>query len=343
MFDNILDIFQEIAGEMSPAGYENRILKTLASLLDKRAVTYIQDSIGNLFFKKRGKMDKTILIVAHCDEIGFIINYIDDNGFIFFRSIGNCNLSILKGQQVMIAHNDSYVLGVIGVNPLRMIDGEDNVSDISDLWIDIGASSKADAEKVVSIGDSITFVPNYQYLSNGLITTKSADNRISVSILLSIFDYLADKETNYSIVFAFSAQEEVGRRGANLLGHNINPDICIVLDVTYATDYPFIRKHKYGDIRINSGAVIPLGSNFSSDIQQRFIQIAMKNEIPFQIEAVPSYAGTDIEPLQISNGGCYTGQLSIPCRYMHSPVEVVSGEDVQSVAYLLSLFCLNYS
>jgi endoglucanase len=196
-------------------------------------------------------------------------------------------------------------------------------------------------ERLVSVGDQISFASNYTDLNKDVFTSKSIDDRVGVAALLSVYEKIKNDDVNFkSIYFVLSSQEELGLRGARVAGYTISPDVCIAIDVTHATDYPTVNKHKYGDIKINKGAVIPVGSNFSASLQKELRAIAINRSIPHQIESLPSHSGTDISEIQLSRGGCMSGLISIPCRYVHSPVEIVSYGDILSVVDVLSVFCV---
>lgn len=319
----------------------------LLKYLKSHNIPYEIDAIGNILFQKTGKGEKVLMLVAHYDEIGFSVKYIDDNGYIYFSPVGGIDVSILHGQKVVIKHNGSFVNGVIGVKPIHMRDSgrnRHNEIDISDLWIDIGVTDKEIVENLISVGDQISFSSNYTDLNNDVFTSKSIDNRVGVATLLSVYKKIKNKDVNFkSICFVLSSQEELGLRGARVAGYTIKPDVCIAIDVTHATDFPTINKHKYGDIKINKGAVIPIGSNFSNSLQKELKVLAGKCNILYQIESIPNFSGTDISEIQLSRGGCVSGLISIPCRYMHTPVEMASYGDVQCVIDILSLFCVNMS
>lgn len=315
----------------------------LLSYLKSHNIPYEIDAIGNIVFQKTGQGDKVLMLIAHYDEIGFSVKYIDDNGYIYFSPVGGIDVSILRGQKVVIKHNASSVCGVIGVKPIHMRDSrrnKDKEIDISDLWIDIGVTDKEMVERLVSVGDQISFASDYTDLNKDVFTSKSIDDRVGVAAVLSVYEKIKNDDVNYkSIYFVLSSQEELGLRGARVAGYSINPDVCIAIDVTHATDYPTVNKHKYGDIRMNNGAVIPVGSNFSASLQNKLRELAGENNVPYQIESLPSYSGTDISEIQLVRGGRMSGLICVPCRYMHTPVEMVSYGDVLSVVEILTHYC----
>lgn len=337
------EILAKLCSISSPSGNEYSIisyLKQELSLLTE--VDLNEDILGNLIAVKNGITNKTTMFVAHCDEIGLSVKYIDENGFIRFSAIGGVDLSLLKGCNVTILHENKLIDGVIGVKPIHFMKNSKSMMnlDIGDLWIDIGTNNKEETLSIVSIGDAISFKSNFTELKNNLISSKSIDNKVGIAVLLSILKDIHKIETDNTIVCIFSVQEEIGLRGAIVAGYNYHPNICIVIDVTHATDYPSINKNLHGDIRINLGPVIPIGANVHRNLQNKLRSLANNNSIPNQIESIPSNSGTELAELQIIKGGCTTGLVSIPCRYMHSPVEIASYNDISNTILLLEKFIL---
>ena len=340
MFD-IKNVIKDLCSISSPSGYEMNItsfLKCYLSRYDNIIIT--EDCIGNIIVEKKGISNTSVMLVAHCDEIGFAVKYIDENGFIHFSPLGGIDPTILRGRDVVIMHKDQLVCGVIGARPVSL--SKNNKSkdiDISDLWIDIGVGSKSEALDSVSVGDPITFKPHYNELCNNIFSTKSIDNRVGVAILLALIDRLHNADTGENIHFVFSVQEEVGLRGVTTAGYNIHPNIGIAIDVTHATDYPAIDKNAFGEIKLGKGPSIPIGPNFSSLVQNKLRDIAAQNNIAYQVESISGFSGTDVAELQLLRGGCQSGLLSIPCRYMHTPIETASYDDVLSAVEILYRFC----
>lgn len=340
---DLKEVIKSLVSISAPSGYESNITSFLKQLMQGYDNLNIsEDAIGNLIVTKKGKSDKTIMFVAHCDEIGFTIKYIDEAGYIHFSPLGGIDPNILRGRDVVIMHKKLPVCGIIGARPVSI--SKNNKSkdiDISDLWIDIGVDSKSEALNRISIGDPITFKPHHNELSNNIFSAKSIDNRVGVAILMALIDRLQNADIGENIHFVFSVQEEVGLRGVTTAGYNIHPNIGIAIDVTHATDYPTINKNVFGEIKLGKGPSIPIGPNFTSSVQNILRNIASQNNIDFQIESISGFSGTDVAELQLLRGGCQSGLLSIPCRYMHSPVEMASYDDVVSAIEILYKFCLS--
>lgn len=341
--NDLKKLIKELTSISAPSGYEMNIASYLKQYLSRyNDIIVIEDFIGNVIVKKIGSNNEDIMLVAHCDEIGFAVKYIDEFGYIHFSPLGGIDPSILRGFDVVIKHQEHSVYGVIGVRPASL--SRNNKSkdiDISDLWIDIGACSKSEALNSVSIGDPITFKPHYNELNNNMFSNKSIDNRVGVAILIALIDRLHNVNVEQNIFFVFSVQEEVGLRGVTTAGYNIHPSIGIAIDVTHATDYPTINKNAFGEIKLGKGPSIPIGPNFNVSVQNQLRAIAEHIHIDYQIESISGFSGTDIAELQLLRGGCQTGLLSIPCRYMHTPIEIASYDDVLSAIDILHNYCIS--
>lgn len=343
--NDLKKLIKELTSISAPSGYEHIATNHILNCISKSGIcTNIEvDTLGNIYFKKQGKKEKTLMLVAHYDEIGLAVKFIDECGYIYFTAIGGIDTNILRGQKVIITHGDTQIHGVVGAIPIHISShqkrGGNTDSEIGDLWIDIGANCKNDAEQLVSIGDPITFFPNFSELPNDLFTTKSIDNRAGLATLLYVYRKIQETETDYTIFFVASAQEELGLRGVKTAAYSITPNVCITIDTTHATDYSAINKRKHGYIGLGNGAVIPKGPNFNFLLQQELCDIANINHIKHQIESISGHSGTDAAEAQLSKGGCETGLISIPCRYMHTPVEIASVNDIKSVIEILLNYC----
>ena len=319
----------------SPSGYEEDISSHLSGVMSKIGFNVYSDAIGNIICQKKGKEDFRVMFIAHCDEVGFVVKYISDDGYVYFSNLGKTNISLLYGRKVLISHEGNNVPGVIGTVPVHLGGNDINNKEISNLWIDVGTNSKEETIKLVSIGDSITIQTDFWEFGNDMIACKALDNRSCIAALLDVCERIGDKDLPFDLYIVFTVQEEVGLIGSASASFAVKPDLCIALDVTHSTDIPSVDTRKHGDIRLNKGPVIPVGSNLSPLMQRKIREIAKDKDIPFQIEALPGFSGTDIAQVQVTGSGCYTGLISIPCRYMHSPVETVSEADLKYMSQLV--------
>lgn len=331
-------LFQSLS-MAAPSGSEEQVTSLFRDFVSPYVDEVTTDANGNCIAHKRGSGLK-IMLMAHADEIGLMISYIDDRGFLYFKEIGGIDTNILPTQQVTIMGKHGSIKGVIGRKPIHLQEKSDNKKDLSpeDLWIDIAATSKEDAECKVQIGSVATFEPNTTHLSDSLVLSKSLDDRIGLAVLMGIAQKLQLIKTDADIYLVASVQEELGARGAKMITESIRPDIGIAIDVTHATDYPSMSPAKDGDIALGKGPVIPMGPNMTKGINQSLADIAESKVIPFQVEVIAKPTGTDAREIQVAASGIKTGLLSIPCRYMHTPSEVVSLADTDNAIALLTEF-----
>lgn len=327
----------------SPSGFENKIKDVIKTMVSPYVDTVEDDVHGNLICRKFAKLPeraKTLMLIAHMDEVGLMVTYIEESGVLRFNKIGGVDVSILKGKIIQILHNNNVVSGVIGSRPTHLKkEREQNDCDFSDLWIDIGANGYAEASQLVSVGDVAVIQSNIIEMPNKQISCRGCDNKAGVTALIKTLEKIDKEDVIYNIVAVMSVQEEIGLRGAKTSAYNISPDICIAIDVAHATDYPTINKAIYGNVKVGGGPVIPFGADFSRNIQEKLRDVSKTINLDYQIMAMPNSSGTDINAVITTRGGCQSGLISIPCRYMHTPTEVVSVSDIDGVSNLLYTYC----
>ena len=339
MDQKIKEALYESLQMASPSGSEEQVTHLFQHVVSPFADEVYTDVNGNCIAHKKGS-GKKIMLMAHADEIGLMISYIDDRGFLYFREIGGIDTNLLPGQRVSIMGQQDPITGVIGKKPIHLQEKSESNKTLTpeDLWIDIAAKDKADAESKVQIGSVVTFQGTPTLLNDTLLLSKSLDDKIGLAVLMGLAQNLQSQQTDKDIYLVASVQEELGARGAQMVTEAILPDIGIAIDVTHATDYPTMSPAKDGDISLGKGAVIPLGPNMSKGINQTLINLAKTNNIPYQIEAIARPTGTDANEIQVAGTGIQTGLISIPCRYMHTPSEVVSLADADSAIALLTAY-----
>jgi putative aminopeptidase FrvX len=261
------------------------------------------------------------------------------------RRMGGVDPAITKAQRVTIHTRDGGVRGVVGnVAPhLRKQEDEPKPPKIHDLFIDIGVRSRKEAETLVRIGDPITLVDEFDELRNGLVVARAFDNRIGTWAVAEALRLLADrkKKLKAEICAVSNVQEEVGLLGARQIAYSLKPDVALVVDVTHATDYPTVNKHQHGDIRIGKGPALTHGGCNHPDVVRRLEAVAARKKIPLQHEAMSASSGTDTDVIFWTRGGIASALISLPNRYMHSPVEVVSLNDLEKIPELLAAFALS--
>lgn len=282
----------------------------------------------------------TLMLAAHMDEVGLMVTYISDEGFLSIAAIGGVDAAILPGMRVDVHAQDETLRGVVGRKPIHLIDSDERkaVTPLDNLVIDLGMPGKA-VKKKVRVGDSITLAAGFEQFGEGMATSRAFDDKVGVFIACRVMEKLA-KKADYAgnFVAAITVQEEIGTRGAITSAHAVMPDVALAFDVTHATDYPGIDKSKHGDIVCGGGPVIARGPNINPVVFERLVKAAEDEGIPYQLEAEPSATGTDARAIQVTREGIPTGLVSIPLRYMHTPTEVICLDDVSATIRLIARF-----
>jgi endoglucanase len=282
-----------------------------------------------------------LAVVGHIDEIGLVITHVDSDGFLYFAPIGGWDPQILLGQRVEVHGRDGPVTGVVGRKPIHLLRDEQRkqVVELRDMHIDIGAAGEEQAR--VRVGDPAVIAADPVRLEGGRLVSRSLDDRIGAYVALEALRRVHERGGLKARMAAVAAvQEEIGSHGARTAAYSIEPDLAIAVDVTHATDAPGVEEKELGHHPLGSGAVITRGSTLSPRISELLIETAERLEIPHTIEASGSRTATDADAIQIARSGVPTGLVSIPLRYMHSPVELVDLADVDAAVELLAGFAL---
>ncbi|MBE0479325.1 M42 family metallopeptidase [Candidatus Aerophobetes bacterium] len=326
----------------SPSGFEQPIQRIVREELEERADNIKTDIHGNVIAEKNPEGRPRIMLAAHCDEVGFMVRYISDDGFIYFSSIGGVDAHVTTGQRVKIHTSSGPILGVIGKKPIHVLEEEEKkkVVELSKQWIDIGVSDKKEAEQIVKVGDPITFAVSLEMLQGNIAVARGFDDRMGTFIICEVLKSLFNLSFPAALFVASTVQEEVGLRGARTAAFSINPDIGIAVDADSASDFPDMDKKKEGDIRLGKGPVLSRGPNINPKVGELLVEIAEEKNIPYQIAGEPRATPTDANVIQINRSGVAAGIISVPVRYLHTPVEVISLEDVENAIELLKQFVL---
>ena len=327
---------KEIVTTPGTSGFEtkirNLIIEDIKEVVDEITI----DNIGNVIAFRKGKEDKKIMIGAHMDEIGFIVNYIDDEGFIRFHPLGGFDPKTLTAQRVIV-HGKKDFIGVMGTKPIHLMKADERKKglELTDFFIDVGLP-KDEIEDLIPIGSPVTREREIIEMGN-CINGKSLDNRISVFVLIETLHNLKNKELPYDLFAVFTAQEEVGIRGAQVSSLSIEPDFGFGLDTTIAFDTPGAKpQEKVTELGKGCGIKIMDSSAIADYRMVAYLKsIADKNKISWQPELLPA-GGTDTANIQRMNpGGAITGAISMPTRYIHSSIESVHKNDVAAAINLL--------
>ena len=281
-----------------------------------------------------------VLLAGHIDEIGLMITHIDGDGYLYFTGVGGWDPQVLVGQRIRLLGKTGDVIGVIGKKAIHLMKPEERekASKMDDLWIDIGAKTGDEAKARVRVGGVGVIDAAVHEFPNGLMVSRSLDNRIGAFTVLEALRLLAESRPQATVAAVATAQEEIGLFGAHTSAFSFEPLAAIAVDVTHATDYPSSDKKQNGDVKLGGGPVLHRGSANSPVVFDMLVAIAEREGIPYQSQSTPRYTGTDGDAIHISRGGVATGVISIPNRYMHSPNEMIALADVENAAKLIAAF-----
>ncbi len=346
MRNESLKFLRTLINTPSPSGFETRGQRVWLDYVTQFAAATETDAYGNAvaWFNKGGS--PRIMLAAHADEIGMTVNFINEQGYLYVRRMGGIDPAITKAQRVNIHTRAGDIRGVVGnVAPhLMRGEGEPKPPKIHDLFIDIGASSRKEAESLVRIGDPITLVDEFEMLRGDLAVARAFDNRIgtfAVAEALRLLSSGGRRKLHAEVCVVSNIQEEVGCLGARQIAYTLKPDVALVVDVTHATDYPTVSQPQHGDIKIGKGPAITHGGPNHAEVVARLEKVAEAKDIALQHEAISSNSGTDTDVIFWTRGGIPSALISLPNRYMHSPVEVVSLKDLEQIPELMAAFALS--
>jgi len=337
-----LEFLRRLVNTPSPVGHETRGQRVWLDYAEPFADETFSDAYGNCVAVLNKGGSPRLMLAGHADEIAMAVNYIDDDGYLYVRKMGGVDAAITKAQRVVIHTRNGPVKGVVGnVAPhLMKLEAEPKPPKIHDLFIDIGAGKRKEAEKLVRVGDPITLVDEFDMLRGDLAVARAFDNRIGTFAVIEALRLLKESKAKlHAEVCAVSnVQEEVGLLGARQIAYSLQPGVALVVDVTHATDYPTVSKMQHGDVKIGHGPTITHGGCNHPEVVTRIEQVAKAKKIPLQHEAMSNTSGTDTDAIFWTRGGIASGLISLPNRYMHSPVEVVSLKDLEQIPQLLAGF-----
>ncbi len=336
-----LDFFKKILETPSPSGYESGVQQVVRDYVKDFADEVRTDLHGNVIVVKNPKAPLRVMLAGHCDQIALIAQHIDDEGFIYIQQIGGWDPQVLIGQRMFVWTDKGPIFGVIARKPIHLLNEEERkqVPKLKDLWLDIGAANKEEAAKTVRIGDAITVELGFHTALNNFAVSPAMDDKAGCWVVIEALRRACESgKLKCGLYSVSTVQEETGLRGAKTSAFGIDPQVGVAVDVTHATDCPTIEKKEEGDVRLGKGPVIYRGPNMNHRVVERLIQAADENKIAYQLAACGKPTGTDANMIQVNRAGVATGLISIPNRYMHSPVEMISLDDLDHAADLLARF-----
>ena len=320
-------------------GFEERVQELFRERVKDVSDRVHTDVMGSVTAIRNESAPVRVLLDGHSDEIGFMVTYIDDNGYLWFIPSGGWDPEVVISQRVLVHTKSGPLSGVIGKKAIHLMSPEERKkkSELSSLWIDIGAADGDEAKKHVRVGDPISMDAPFREVLGNRVVAKAFDNRTGLFAVSETLRSLSD-DLNVAVYGVSAVQEEIGLRGARTAAYAAEPHVGIAIDVTHATDYPDVSKKKHGDIVLGGGPVIARGPNINNKVFDRLVKVAEEKDIPYQLEAEGRGTGTDANVIQLTRAGVATGLLGLPLRYMHNPCEMMHFDDLDNMVALLVAF-----
>jgi putative aminopeptidase FrvX len=345
--DTAPQVLLDLLAARGPSGYESApagVWREAAAAFAEASVDVVGTPLA-LVAAKHGfeSSARRLLVMGHIDEIGLIVTHIDDTGYLWFRGVGGWDAQILVGQRLTIDTREGPIVGVVGKKPIHLLRDEEakKVADIRDMHIDIGARDGEQARGLVRIGDVAVIDAQPAQLPNGRLVSRALDNRLGSYVALQAARIVAEAGgAEWELAAVAVAQEEITFGGSRTSAFALSPDAAIVIDVTHATDAPGIEVKESGKHELGSGPVLARGSTLNQRLFELLFETAEAESIPITVEATSRATGTDADAVHLSRGGIPTALVSIPIRYMHSPVELVQLDDVEACARLIAAAAL---
>ena len=341
--DASLTLLRRLLDTPGPSGFESAPAAVWREEARQFAASVESDVHGNSMAVVNPSGSPTIMLAGHIDEIGVIVSWIDDKGFAYIGPIGGWDPQVLVGQRLRFAGRDGEVLGVVGKKPIHLMkpDEREKAVKITDLWVDIGAATRAEAEALLSVGDPGVIDARLLELPTGRIVSRSIDDRIGAFVVLEALRRYAEQPGTARVVAVATTQEEIAYQGggARVSAARVAPQMAIVVDVTFATDHPGMERKELGEHKLGSGPVLTRGSVTSPVVVRLLRDTAERIGIPYSLRAEGRSTSTDADAIHVAREGVATALLSVPNRYMHSPNEMVALEDLDRAATLIAETC----
>ena len=344
--DSALSFLKRLLETPSPSGFEEANAQHFRDYVAPFADTVETDRHGNVIAAVNPDAKVRVMLSGHIDEIGFLIHFISDEGYLYFRPIGGHDTVVIVGQRVTVHTSNGSVPGVIGKKPIHLLTAEERDKgkvELHDLWIDLGVTGGKEevAAAGVQIGDYATYTVGFQQLLGDRIAARALDNRIGAWVVAEALRRVKELNPQVGVFAVASVQEEIGLRGARTAAFGIDPQIGIAVDVSFATDYPSMDRRKVSELKLGKGPGILRGANANRKLADFLVKTATDSEIPYQLSIAPNGTGTDANAIQISRAGVTTGLVDVPLRYMHTPCETIALSDADNAAELLARACAN--
>lgn len=328
----------------SPVGFEVPGQKLWLDYIIPYIDTHYSDVYGTVVGVINPDSDYKVVIEAHADEISWFVNYINDNGYIYVRENGGSDHTIAPSKRVNIHTDKGYVKAIFGWPAIHVRNKKEDQPELKNIILDCGCKSKKEVEALgIHVGSVVTFEDEFMILNKDYYVGRAMDNRIGGFIIAEVARMLKEKKRKlkFGLYIVNAVQEEVGLKGAKMISRRIKPDVAIITDVTHDTQSPLYDKIKDGDIACGKGPTLTYGPSIHNELQKMLINIARKNKIPFQFEAVSRTSGTDTDEFAYSAEGVASALISVPTKYMHTTVETVHKDDIENSIKFIYEFLVN--
>jgi endoglucanase len=335
-----LKFLQDLLLAPSAPGYEKPVQDLVRGWARRFADEVTTDRHGNVIAVLNPAGTPKVMFAGHCDQLALIVTHIDDHGFLYVQPMGGWDMQILLGQRLTVWAADAPLPGVVARRAPHLLSADERkkVPEFHDIWVDIGAKDKHEAQGLVGIGDIVTVELYFKTMQNGLAIAPGLDDKSGLWVVFEALRLLHQRPVSAALHFVSTVQEEIGLRGATTSSYGIHPAVALAIDVTHATDTPGNDKKQIGEVALGKGPVIARGPNVHPKVFELLTQTHRQHEIPVQFRAHPRGTGTDANAIQLSRDGVATGLVGLPNRYMHSPVEMVSLQDLDHAARLVAEF-----
>ncbi len=333
-----LKFLENLMNCSGPSGFELETAKLYREYLGGFADKVYTDVMGNTVGVINPEAEFKVMLAGHYDEIGFQAVYISDEGLIYFRANGGIDKLTIPGTEVEILTPAGRIPGIIGKKPIHLTKEKDRGTavELEDAWIDIGAETKEEAAKIVAIGDPIAVRSNFKFMGKNRIMSKGMDDKIGAFVIAEALRELSKRKISIGVYAVGTVQEELGLRGATTSAFGISPNVGIAVDVGFSTDLPDINKKTLGEIKLGNGPELNRSADNNIVLVDKMMKLAAKHKIPYQLTCGHrASGGTDTATIQLSRGGVAAALISVPNRYMHTPVEICDLRDAENAVKII--------
>jgi tetrahedral aminopeptidase len=335
---------ERLVASPSPSGFEQPAQQVVRTEIQQFADEVRTDVMGNVIAALNPGGTPRVMLTAHCDELGFLIRFIDERGFLYFSPIGGFDPSSLPGERVFVHTPTGPLPGVLGRKPVHLMDKKERsqAPDLDDMWIDIGAAHQQEAQELVPLGCVATRANGLARLRGDLVVSRGMDNKSSILAIVETMRLLHEQrdQLQAGVFFVSSVQEEIGGRGAALAAYGIDPQIALIIDVTFASDHPQTSEVMLGNVKLGGGPTLTKGPFVSPRVYELLTEAARAAGMAYQLDLQAGPTHTDNDAVRLARTGIATGLLNLPCRYMHTSSEVVSLKDIAETGQLMADFVL---